>query len=744
MDVLASRALRARPLALTVAGLAFFVSGAAALVYQVAWQRILALHTGVGIYSIAVIVASFMAGLGAGSHVGGLLSTRLTTRSALLSFALLEIGIALFGAVSCGLYYDLLYVRGSWLYASPVPAGLLHFFTLLPPTLLMGMSLPFLARALVLDVGVAGSTVGFLYGVNMLGAGTGALLAPWVLIRFLGIRGAVGAAAGGNLLAAACVLLLVRGAARTLVPDQTAPLGASAPERRPFTLWLSLYALSGFCALALELLWFRVVDVGVKASAFTFGTVLSMYLVGSAGGALLGATRADRLRRPLLVFCVLQAAILTYSGLAFVALARLPTGAPLYEWFFGYWHGTEGFRLGTDHDLEALTRLYLMFPGFLYLVPTVLMGLSFPVLQRAVHEDAATTGRRVGFLQAANIAGCTAGSLVVGLVLLGSIGTTGTMRVLLVLGLVFVAVGLRHHGRQPVLVGLGLLLGGLVVAQPGPDPFWRRLHGIESGPARFGEDASSVVAMTERDGRFWFVFVDGKSHSVLPYADGEHTLLGAVPAAIHPAPVDVAIVGLGSGNTAWAAACRPQTRRVRVFEIARPEERLLRELDRSVDLPKLRQLLTDPRVSVKMADGRHALERGDERYDLIEADALRPWSGSSGNLYSVEFFELCARRLKPQGVVCTWAPTPRVAATFARVFPRAIDVGGILVGSPDPLPLDVPTWTDRVDSAPVLAYLGRPAARGVLRALRQARRVAPPPRISLNRDLYPRDEFAAP
>ena len=174
-----------------MAGFAFSVSGGSALVYQVAWQRILALHTGVGIASIAMIVAAFMAGIGAGTHLGGVLSTRLAPRGALGAFALLEIGIAVFGALSCGLYYDLLYRHGSWLYSSPALGGVLHFVGLLPPTLLMGMSLPFLVRALVDDVRLAGRTVGFLYGVNTLGASAGALLAPWVLMRFFGVRGAV-------------------------------------------------------------------------------------------------------------------------------------------------------------------------------------------------------------------------------------------------------------------------------------------------------------------------------------------------------------------------------------------------------------------------------------------------------------------------------------------------------------------------------------------------------------------------
>ena len=187
---------------------AFFVSGAAGLVYQVAWQRVLALHSGVGIYSVAMIVASFMAGLGLGSLLGGRLTVRFSPRMALRTFGLLELTIGAFGAASCWLYYDLLYLRGSWLYGTAWRAGLLHFLGLLLPTALMGMTLPFLVRASVRDVPSAGRTIGLLYGLNVLGASLGALVTPWVLIRFSGIRGAVLAAAAANVVSGGTAVLL--------------------------------------------------------------------------------------------------------------------------------------------------------------------------------------------------------------------------------------------------------------------------------------------------------------------------------------------------------------------------------------------------------------------------------------------------------------------------------------------------------------------------------------------------------
>jgi SAM-dependent methyltransferase len=300
---------------------------------------------------------------------------------------------------------------------------------------------------------------------------------------------------------------------------------------------------------------------------------------------------------------------------------------------------------------------------------------------------------------------------------------------------------------RPLLVAAGLALLSLAAILPGQRDFWLRLHGRTPAPSLVREDSTSVVAVTPADAGIWFVFVNGKSNSVLPYGGGEHTLLGAIPAVVHPAPRDVAIVGLGSGNTAWAAACRRETESVTVFEVAAPQVPLLREFEAREEQPKLHQFLTDPRVRIEIADGRNALERGDRRYDLIEADALRPWTAGSGNLYSEEFFARCARRLKPGGVMCTWAPTPRVRATFLKVFPHALEAGGMLVGSLEVLPLDVAEWTARALSPPVTEYLGNHAARQVVRALRGAQPAHASgyvPQNRLNHDLFPRDEFLTP
>jgi spermidine synthase len=726
------------------AGLLFFMSGASALVYQVAWQRILVLHSGVGLYSIAMIVAAFMAGLGIGSHLGGRASALVDAGRALRLFALLELAIGAFGALSPLVYYDWLYPVASHLPSPSVRGGLLHFLALVPPTTLMGMSLPFLVRAMVREVSSAGRTIGYLYGTNVLGAAVGAMAAPWFLIPRWGIPGAVGAAAVANVVAGLGALALGRGGAAS--PGDVPPPAShqeEAPARHPFGLWLSLYALSGFVALSLEILWFRLVDVTAKSTAFTFGTVLALYLLGSASGCLLAVTRVERLRRPLHVFLLCQCAILAVACLSVVVLVRLPADTPFYDWFFRYWGAYRIFRFGRSLDLDYVTRLYVVLPTFLFAVPTFLMGFSFPALQRAVHDEARTSGRKVGALQAANIVGCVTGSLLVGLASLQLLGTGGTLRLLPVLGLVFAAVGWRHYGR--LYGGLAVLLIGLAVALPDNETLWRRLHGVlpDDDRALIEEDATSVVAVAPEPSARWRLTVNGRGNSWLPYG-GVHTVLGALPAVVHPGPRAVGVIGLGSGDTVWAAACRKETETVTVFEISSPQPRILRRLAAQREFGELSALLRDPRISLRIQDGRHALAAGEASYDLLEADALWPDSAYSGNLYSVEFFARCATRLREGGIMCTWAPTPRVRATFSHVFPHVVEAGGgaVLLGSREPLTVDVTAWRTRL--AGVESYLGPARARAVDGWLRDARPSTSPSDVALNHDLYPRDEFARP
>ena len=200
----------------------------------------------------------------------------------------------------------------------------------------------------------------------------------------------------------------------------------------------------------------------------------------------------------------------------------------------------------------------------------------------------------------------------------------------------------------------------------------------------YGEDASGVTLIKSEAGSFGrrdMVYVNGIGQSWIPYGD-VHSVLGALPAFIHPNPKRAAVIGLGSGDTVYSVAGRPELTDITSIEIVRPQIDLLHRWAGRTNYPALTSLLGDPRITHVQGDGRTHIMRSKERFDIIEADALRPMSAYSGNLYSVGYFTLIRSRLADAGLAVTWAPTSRVRDTFVSVFPHVLVFGQITPSPP--------------------------------------------------------------
>lgn len=760
----------------------FFASGFAALVCQTIWQRLLSLFGGADVRSATIVITAFMAGIGLGGLAGGHIADRLSPGRRLVAFAAAELAVGLFALGSVGLIHGILFLRLGERDLHPAVTALLVFLSLLWPTFFMGASLPLLSRIMTDRVDVAADRVGGLYGWNTLGAAAGALLSVWWLVRWWGFEGGALVAGGVSLACAAGALAisrlpLAREPAALSRPDAVVsgpPPEGRAPDRRlSFATWAWLYGLAGFVALSLEILWFRVLGIVIKSNAFTFATLLAVYLFGLGAGALAGRRLARFSRSPAAAFCALQAGVGAYAGLSFLAfVAAVSPSGPL-EGLRGYLGAYDGLEaIEGLRAVAALTRqggavdpavagearlflaLYVAVPLYFVLTPTLLMGASFPVLQRAVQDDLVRVGRRVGLLQAANILGSTLGAAVSGLVLLRFLGTGGTLRLLVALSGVFILVLARLHApwrSWKALAGLALA-AALAFAAPGGPRLWAHMHGAAPSDVIVAEDGTGIALLKtqwEEGQRVTTVHSGGLGQSALPYG-GYHTVLGALPVLIHPEPVDVAVIGLGSGDTVFGTTAREVTRRIDSIEIVAPQIEALRRLARTRHYPALEALLTDGRVRFRSGDGRSALMRSDDRYDVIETDALRASSAFSGNLYSVEYFRLLQRRLKPGGLAVVWAPTPRVRDTFASVFPHVLDLGGTLFGSDRPVPYDPSLVRARAREIFTAERFRR--ARVDLDAALSDTLAFPPKlmgpeaprgRADLNTDLFPRDEYRA-
>lgn len=723
---------------------AFFVSGFAALLCQIVWQRMLGIFAGSDTISAALVVGAFLAGLGFGSILGARIADRLSPARALLGFAIAESGVGVFALLSKAFLYDWLATDLAGVVDNPTLIFALCFAGLVLPTTLMGASLPLLARAVATSLDTVAEKVGRLYGLNTLGAGLGALVGGWLLVGHLGFVGALVLAAALDFAAAALALTLLPRLRAAPAPAAAAgPVAAQDADRYGgLPLWCVLVFLSGYVIVALEIVWVRLMGQVGQFHAYLFPTVLGIFLLADGLGMEVAARMVRRMEDPRPAFFITQA-----GGFALAALLIL-----LLWWALPLWPLNEAMTV--DHHRMRGGALATMV-GITALVvgpPAFLIGMTFPFVQRAVQRDLASVGARVGWVQLANIAGNAAGSIGTGLVTLHLLGTAGTLRLLAALSVLLVLFWLWRGGwRRGPELALGAACAAALLALPGNAGLWARMHAERPGQQiAWAEDRSGVVFFrddTPADGRAEGpFFIQGFSQGRIPFLP-QHQLLGAIGPLLHPDPRRVLVIGIGSGGTPWAAGVVP-TSQVRAVELVGPVITAHEEIARQYPQGPIARMMSDARWRMEYADGRRTLAKEDHVYDIIEADAVLPEGSHSGLLYSREFLEQVRRRLAPGGFYVQWAPTSRTVETFVSVFPHAVLIlpGSILIGSDRPIPVDREALAARLRDPAVLDHLlqGNPDFRDYAEMLSQGIAVWGPdtPRGEATlTDVFPRDEF---
>ncbi len=728
--------------------LLFFVSGFTALLYQVVWQRMLGLFSGSDVRSITIVVASYLLGLGLGSLTGGWLSDRLTRQSAVKAYGFCNLGIAVFAIFSRFLFYDLLFRQFGALAESMTWTMLIVFISLIIPTLLMGLSLPLLSKAISSSADQAAPQIGLLYGVNTLGSGLGTLLGGWYIIGILGYEWTVYLGAALSVLVGFIALRVSPQFDGNGWNNLTQASGLALPHQivtRPVLEWCLLVFLSGFAAVSLEIIWFRVLDTVLQSIAYTYAHLLAFILVSNALGSLIGARFVQSIRNPRQVFLWIQATVAAYSLIAIWLLS-------LY-WQF---HPTD-LRLDIGYlDPKDITSAvlfkYVILPLVMMVPPNLLLGFYFPLVQQAVQTDDRQIGQRVGLIQIANILGNTAGSLLTGLVFLDKLGTADSLRLLALLGLGFVLCDRSNWSQAKISGGLAVVLAAIVVAFPNNTRLWSALHGIQ--PQQYfiaAEDSTGVAAVTEAN-HHGTLLASGQAQANFPYLH-VHALLGSLPALIHPHPDQVMIIGLGSGGTAHTIGVNPLTRSVQVIELLGAELNVLREYAKTSVGQPLRFLFQDPRYQFIVGDGRRELTRSQSQFDIIETDAIYPWRSRAGMLYSQEFFQEVQSHLAPGGIFVEWNVGSGVEQTFRNVFPYVTQLsmsGGlyVLMGSDRPVNFNQQDLLNQLNSPAILGFLGKAGVD--VSAIRQDVTTAGVQTYShavdgqpepVNTDLFPRSEY---
>jgi spermidine synthase len=365
-----------------------------------------------------------------------------------------------------------------------------------------------------------------------------------------------------------------------------------------------------------------------------------------------------------------------------------------------------------------------------------------------LQTDLGLVGRRVGLIQLANILGNTAGALVTGLVLLHFLGTAGTLRLIGLAGLAFALLLLRERRGTPTLA-LAAALAAAVVLLPGNAALWARVHGVEPGMAIVAEDRTGAALTRSRpDGKVQgadVLFVGGRWQSQMTPFLPVQGAMGALAAGVHPDPKSVLMIGYGGGGTLWAMAGNPALERIEVVEIVAPVVDVMRRYG-AARSEAARRLFDDHRIATTIGDGRHRLLHGQERYDVIVAEAIAPKAAHSGLLFSREFFQQVRERLAPGGLCIEWAATERVVTTFRTVFPYVVRAGDALIGSDTPIPYDpdrLARWL-RGPARPHLEAGGwEPEALIAWLSPRPIESWTPadPPSGEINTDLFPKDEY---
>ena len=703
--------------------LLFVGSGCAALIYEVVWFQLLQLVIGASAVSLGVLLATFMGGMCAGS----LLLPRFVPagRHPLRVYARLELGI---GALSIVILFALP-VLGT-LYVSSVSPGftgllfraLLCAICLLPPTMLMGATLPAVARWVeTTPEGV--SWLGFFYGGNIAGAVFGCLFAGFYLLRVHDMATATYVAAAINAVVAGIALLL---ASRTSHAPSDEGARGNAPLARAAWPAYTAIALSGGAALGAEVVWTRLLSLLFGGTVYTFSIITGAFLAGLGIGSSAGAWLARTTKRPGALLAACQVGVAVAVGWAAMLMNRA----------FPYWPIDPALAAGPwfNFQIDLLRAVLSIAPAACF------WGASFPLALAALASRGQDAGRMVGRVYAANTVGAISGALAFSLLIIPGLGTQDAQRWMIGIAALAAVVMLvwtspadapLAAARRIGAVVAAVVLAAIAAASVAPVPpdliaYGRQIATFKGATFLYeGEGLNSSIAVSELDGGIRNFHVSGKVEASTEVHDMRlQRLLGHMSALLHPRPRSVLVVGFGAGVTAGSFVPHPGVERIVICEI----EPLIPRMVAPFFSKENYDVVHDPRVEIVYDDARHYILTTREKFDIITSDPIHPWVKGASSLYTKDYFDLVKAHLNPGGVVTQWVPlyqsTEDVVkseiATFFDVFPYGtIWSNQYANGGGYDLVMLAKTGPLRIDPAALQARLDRPDHAAIAGALKE-------------------------
>ncbi len=687
--------------------LALFVgSGCAALIYEVVWFQLLSLIIGSSAISLGVLLATFMGGMA----IGSLLLPRYVSldKHPLRVYAFLELGIGLFGVL---VLFGLPYVGGLYtaIGGSGVSGllfrGLLCAIYLLPPTIMMGATLPAIARWVeATPQGVA--WMGFFYGGNIAGAVAGSLLAGFYLLRVFDMAIATYVAVALNVLVALFALSLA-GFATYRAPSLPARDAAAKLPPGAISVYIAI-GLSGATALAAQAVWARLLTLNLGGTVYTFSLILAAFLTGLGIGSAGGSWLAKTVRDPRAALGICQVGLILAIGWAAYWLTEGLPYWPINPWL----SSAPRFTFQID-----------VFRSSLVILPAaILWGASFPLALGAIASRDQDPGRLVGTVYAANTIGAIVGALFGSLLVIAWLGTQQAQRILVALSavaaLILLVPVVQTEARKLAFGARGVLKGALIVVltflvvrgvEPPPGmlvAYGRymatRLH-EQTEIIYMGEGMNSSMAVSLLPNGVLNYHNAGKVQASSEPQDMRlQRMLGHLTTLLPENPRSVLVIGCGAGVTAGAVSIDPAVERLTIAEI----EPLVPEVVSTYFSKHNFDVINNPKTRVEVDDARHFLVTTDEKFDAITSDPFDPWVKGAATLYTREFFELVKQRLNPGGVVTVFVQlyesnleaVKSEVATFLEAFPNGMVFGNtfnnqgydvVLVGQLQPGPIDL-------------------------------------------------------
>jgi spermidine synthase len=743
------------PLQVGLIYLMFFLSGAAALIYQVVWVRSLSLIFGGSHLAVTAVLSIFMAGLAIGGYIFGKFVD--TVKKPLRLYGILELGIALFALLFSWLMdvYPSIYIPlaqgqdGSPLYLTFIRT-VFSVVALIGPTILMGGTLPVLTRFITRHPKTLRQHLSWLYGFNTLGAVFGATAAGFFLLRlysagttlFIAIATNAGIGLISVLLQGRLTAVLTPGIPGSLEqagsPQALTPQQGKTSSLLAYKLVLWGIGVSGLCALGYEILWTRILTIVVGASVYGFTIMLVAFLTGIALGSeayglfpKIFRVTDKGIGRSIAWFGVVQVIIGITALLVTLYIRDLPaTVAGLQDLIQ---------RFIPEFSRAKLWANFLL--AFLYmLVPAFFMGLSFPLAGRIHAEHSKKIGTAVGEVLAYNTVGAILGAALSGFVMIYLFGIERSLQMLIVVNIGYgMAVVFSAGGRRRAAIATPLLTGAILLflalnhqtlrlwdmkyfaiyRNNAPEAF-RTPELIREAMENtdvlyYAEGVEAIVSSIKIKGGEQSFITNGRVEASTHLQDQQcQFTLGHLPMLLNKDPKKVLVVGTGSGMTLGATSAHPSVEQITLAEIEPKVLGVARTFGQYNH-----HVLENPKVKIIFNDGRNFLLTTKEKFDVITADPIHPWFRGAGYLYTTEYFTLVSQHLRPGGMVCQWLPiyelTPEnvksIVKTFQQQFPYTMlwltHKDAEIVGSNAPIVIDEAELDKRIAEPAIAKDLKR-------------------------------------